>query len=80
MEAIRNINNEIKNYALNYKCKQDLFLNNDENVISNKTDDENVISNKIDDKPIPINLLDLNKDILNIIGGFVKKDNKRRER
>ena len=28
-----------------------------------------------DDKPKQINLLDLNKDILNIIGDFVKKDN-----
>ena len=30
-----------------------------------------------DDKPKQINLLDLNKDILNIIGDFVKKDNKK---
>ena len=52
--TINNINNEIKNYALNYKCKQDLFLSNDENVISNK----------IDDKPIPFNLLDFSTDIL----------------
>ena len=37
------------------------------------------IKNKIDDKPKQINLLDLNKDILNIIGDFVKKDNKERE-
>ena len=28
-----------------------------------------------ENKPIPFNLLDLNKDILNIIGDFVKKDN-----
>ena len=41
-------------------------------------EDEN-IKNKIDDKPKQINLLDLNKDILNIIGDFVKKDNKERE-
>ena len=32
-----------------------------------------------DDEPKQINLLDLNKDILNIIGDFVKKDNKERE-
>ena len=41
-------------------------------------EDEN-IKNKIDDKPKQINLLDLNKDILNIIGDFVKKDNEERE-
>ncbi len=34
----------------------------------------------LDDKPKPINWLYLNKDILNIIGDFVKKDNKLRER
>ena len=34
---------------------------------------------KIDDKPKPVNLLDLSHDILNIIGDFVKKDNKKRE-
>ena len=32
-----------------------------------------------DDKPKPFNLLDLDNDILNVIGGYVKKDNKRRE-
>ena len=42
-------------------------------------EDEN-IKNKIDDKPKQINLLDLNKDILNIIGDSVKKDNLKRER
>ena len=42
-------------------------------------EDENVTSNEIDDKPKQINLLDLNKDILNIIGDFVKNDNKERE-
>ena len=41
---------------------------------------KNVISNTIDDKPKQINLLDLNKDILNIIGDSVKKDNLKRER
>ena len=47
--------------------------------ISNKIDDKNVISNEIDDKPKPFNLLDLDNDILNIIGDFVKKDNEERE-
>ena len=42
-------------------------------------EDENITTNKIDDKPKPVNLLDLNTDILNIIGDFVKKDNKERE-
>ena len=41
---------------------------------------KNVISNTIDDKPKQINLLDLNKDILNIIGDSVKKDNLKREK
>jgi hypothetical protein len=41
-------------------------------------EDEN-IKNKIDDKPKQINLLDLDNDILNIIGDFVKKDNEERE-
>ena len=50
------------------------------NVISNKIDNKYVISNEIDDKPKPVNLLDLDNDILNIIGDFVKKDNKIRER
>ena len=50
------------------------------NVISNKIDNKYVISNEIDDKPKPVNLLDLDNDILNIIGDFVKKDNKERER
>ena len=49
-------------------------------IDNNKIDDKNVTSNEIDDKPKQINLLDLNKDILNIIGDFVKKDNKIRER
>ena len=43
------------------------------NVLDSSTDI------KIDDKPKPVNLLDLSPDILNIIGDFVKKDNKRRE-
>ncbi len=33
-----------------------------------------------DDKPKSVNLLDLNTEILNIIGNFVKKDNKIMER
>jgi hypothetical protein len=51
-------------------------IKKDKNVISNKIDNKNAISN---DKPKPVNLLDLSPDILNIIGDFVKKDNKRRE-
>ena len=68
-------------------------IKKDKNVISNKIDNKNAISNEIDDKPKqvnlldsstddkpkPVNLLDLNPDILNIIGDFVKKDNKKRE-
>ena len=42
-------------------------------------EDENITTNEIDDKPKPVNLLDLDNDILNIIGDFVKKDNKKRE-
>ena len=41
------------------------------NVLDSSTDI------KIDDKPKPVNLLDLNPDILNIIGDFIKKDNKK---
>ena len=33
-----------------------------------------------DDEPKPVNLLDFSTDILNIIGDFVKKDNKTREK
>ena len=65
-------------------------IKKDKNVISNKIDNKNAISNdkpkqvnlldsSTDDKPKPVNLLDLSPDILNIIGDFVKKDNKRRE-
>ena len=43
-------------------------------------EDENITTNEIDDKPKQINLLDLSTDILNIIGNFVKKDNKEREK
>jgi len=42
-------------------------------------EDENITTNEIDDKPKPFNLLDLDNDILNIIGDFVKKDNEERE-
>ena len=55
------------------------------NIISNEIDDKpkqiNVLDSstdiKIDDKPKPVNLLDLSPDILNIIGDFIKKDNKK---
>ena len=43
-------------------------------------EDEQLNNNHEDDKPKPISLLDLSTDILNIIGGYVKKDNKIRER
>ena len=59
--------------------KKDNNKKDNKNVISNKIDNKYVIPNEIDDKPKPINLLDLDNDILNIIGDFVKKDNKKRE-
>ena len=59
--------------------KKDNNKKDNKNVISNKIDNKYVISTEIDDKPKPVNLLDLDNDILNIIGDFVKKDNKRRE-
>ena len=43
-------------------------------------EDEKLNNNHEDDEPKPFNLLDLDNDILNIIGGYVKKDNKIRER
>ena len=39
-------------------------------------EDEKLNNNHEDDEPKPFNLLDLDNDILNIIGDFVKKDNK----
>ena len=49
----------------------------------NKPKQDNVVDSSTyilkDDKPKPVNLLDLDNDILNIIGDFVKKDNKERE-
>ena len=41
---------------------------------------ENKIDNTINDKSNQISLLDLNKDIINIIGDFVKQDNVKREK
>ena len=72
------ISNKINN---NKKDNKNVISNKIDNkiVISNKIDDKNVISNEIDDKPKPFNLLDLDNDILNIIGDFVKKDNEERE-
>ena len=72
------ISNKIDN---NKKDNKNVISNKIDNkiVISNKIDDKNVISNEIDDKPKPFNLLDLDNDILNIIGDFVKKDNEERE-
>ena len=43
-------------------------------------EDEKLNNNHEDDEPKPFNLLDLDNDILNIIGDFVKKDNKIRKR
>ena len=42
-------------------------------------EDEKLNNNHEDDEPKPFNLLDLDNDILNIIGDFVKKDNEERE-
>ena len=58
-------------YAL---IKEDENITNQINVLDSST----VILK--DDKPKPFNLLDLNKDILNIIGDSVKKDNLQREK
>jgi glycerol-3-phosphate cytidylyltransferase-like family protein len=75
---IKEDENKIDN---NKKDNKNVKSNKKDNkiVISNKIDDKNVISNEIDDKPKPFNLLDLDNDILNIIGDFVKKDNEERE-
>jgi len=59
--------------------KETEYKKDNKNVISNEIDNKYVISNEIDDKPKPFNLLDLDNDILNIIGDFVKKDNEERE-
>ena len=65
------ISNKIDNNKKDNKTVISNKINNNKkdnkNVISNKIDDKNVISNEIDDKPKPFNLLDLDKDILNII-------------
>ena len=65
-----------KNVISNKKDNKNVLSNKKDN---NKKDNKNVISNEIDDKPKPFNLLDLDNDILNIIGDFVKKDNEERE-
>jgi hypothetical protein len=66
-------------YALIKKDEQEIE-HNEYKVYENKIDNKDIISNTIDDKPKQINLLDLNKDIINIIGDFVNKDNLQRER
>ena len=58
-------------YAL---IKEDENITNQINVLDSST----VILK--DDKPKPFNLLDLNKDILNIIGDFVKKKIKKEKK
>ena len=63
-----------KNIISNKKDNKNVSSNKKDN---NKIDNKYVISNEIDDKPKPVNLLDLDNDILNIIGDFVKKDNKK---
>ncbi len=69
-------NNDLyKNAALKVFAQLGQLIEEDENITTNK----NVISNEIDDNPKPFNLLDLDNDILNIIGDFVKKDNEERE-
>ena len=82
------ITDEIKDFIKSYKCKPDLFLKDDKpkqvNLLDDKLKQINVLDSSTvilkDDKPKPFNLLDLDNDILNIIGDFVKKDNKIRER
>jgi hypothetical protein len=70
-------NNDLyKNAALKVFAQLGQLIEEDENITTNK----NVISNEIDDKQKPVNLLDLNTDILNIIGNFVKKEKEREER
>ena len=81
------ITDEIKDFIKSYKCKPDLFLKDDKpkqvNLLDDKPKPVNLLDSSTDilkdDKPKQINLLDLNKDILNIIGDFVRKDNKERE-
>ena len=53
---------------------------NEYKAYEDKIDNKNVISNTIDDKQVKLILSDLNKDIINIIGDFVKKDNLQREK
>jgi hypothetical protein len=72
-------NDFYKNAALKVFAQLGQLIEEDENKSKqiNVLDSSTVILK--DDKPKPVNLLDLNPDILNIIGDFVKKDNKERE-
>ena len=76
-------------FNCNYNNEFDLRLKkylkqNKTKIINDKPKQINVLDSSTDilkdDEPKPVNLLDLSTDILNIIGGFVKKDNKIRER
>ncbi len=62
--TMNNINNEINNYTLNYKCKQDLFLKDDKPKQVNLLDSSTDIL--IDFKQNESNLLDKNNDCLTI--------------
>ena len=74
-------------FNCNYNNEFDLRLKkylkqNKTKIINDKPKQINVLDSSTDilkdDEPKPVNLLDLSTDILNIIGGFVKKDNKTR--
>ena len=72
-------NDFYKNAALKVFAQLGQLIEEDENKPKqiNVLDSSTVILK--DDKPKPFNLLDLDNDILNIIGDFVKKDNEERE-
>ena len=77
-------NNTFQNAALKVFAQLGQLIEEDEKLNNNHEDDKpkqiNVLDSSTDilkdDEPKPVNLLDLSTDILNIIGGFVKKDNK----
>jgi hypothetical protein len=79
-------NNTFQNAALKVFAQLGQLIEEDEKLNNNHEDDKpkqiNVLDSSTDilkdDEPKPVNLLDLSTDILNIIGGFVKKDNKTR--
>ena len=81
-------NNTFQNAALKVFAQLGQLIEEDEKLNNNHEDDKpkqiNVLDSSTDilkdDEPKPVNLLDLYNDILNIIGDYVKKDNKERER